>query len=73
MTTAVVSSKYQIVIPKSARKKFPIRPQQRVNILVVDGVLEVIPEKSPESFQGFLPSLSSMGNTKWMDEVREKD
>ena len=71
MTTSVVSSKYQIVIPKRVRKKFPIHPQQRVNILVVNGVLEIIPEKSAKDFQGFLPSFPS--KKKWMSELREKD
>lgn len=43
MTTATVGSRYQVVIPRAARRRMPIRPHSKVNIEVRDHCLVVYP------------------------------
>lgn len=43
MTTATVGSRYQVVIPRAARRQMPIRPHSKVNIEVRNHCLVVYP------------------------------
>jgi len=43
MSTATVGSRYQVVIPREARKLIPLRPHSKVNIEVRDHCLVVYP------------------------------
>ncbi len=54
MATALISPKYQIVIPKEIRKSMNLKPGQRLTLLEKDGRIEVRPLLSPEQFIGFL-------------------
>lgn len=66
MTTVTVSSKYQIVIPKIARKTMKIKPGQKLQLIQTNGKLEFIPLKSIKEARGFLKGINT-------DIIREKD
>jgi len=59
MPTATVSSKYQVVIPKSVRTKLGIRPGEKMQVFLYDGRIEYAPVKSLRSLRGFLPGLET--------------
>ena len=65
MTTVTVSSKYQIVIPKSARGRLKIKPGQELVVLEKDDSFELVKVGPIEEAAGFLPGL--MKGTSWKD------
>ena len=66
MDTATISSKYQIVIPRSIREKWKIKPGQKVRLIVYGNHLEVVPVRDIHEARGFLKGMSS-------EIVREED
>lgn len=54
MTTALLSPKYQIVIPKEIRKSLNLQPGQRLQLVEKDGKIEVRPILTPDQLIGFL-------------------
>lgn len=66
MTTVTVSSKYQIVIPKAARKNMKIKPGQKLQLIQGIDKLEFIPLKSVKEARGFLKGINT-------EIKREKD
>ena len=59
MDTATISSKYQIVIPRSIREKWKIKPGQKVRLIVYGNHLEVVPVRDIKEARGFLKGMSS--------------
>jgi len=59
MTTARVSSKYQVIIPKEIREKLNIRVGQKFQILHYGGRIEFIPQKSVKRMRGFLKGIDT--------------
>jgi AbrB family looped-hinge helix DNA binding protein len=45
---SIVSTKYQIVIPKALRKQLDIKPGQKVELTKVDGIIHVEPKLTPQ-------------------------
>ncbi|MCK5145203.1 AbrB/MazE/SpoVT family DNA-binding domain-containing protein [bacterium] len=43
MSVATVGMRYQIVIPAKERKKIGLKPNQKVNVMVKDGIIIVEP------------------------------
>lgn len=54
MTTALLSPKYQIVIPKEIRKSMNLQPGQRLQLIEKEGKIEVRPILTPDQLIGFL-------------------
>jgi len=54
MTTALLSPKFQIVIPKEIRRAMKLRPGQRLELVQKDGTIEVRPILTPDQLIGFL-------------------
>jgi AbrB family looped-hinge helix DNA binding protein len=54
MQTALLSPKYQIVIPKEIRKSLNLKPGQRLQVTEVNGKIEVRPILTPEQLIGYL-------------------
>lgn len=54
MTTALLSPKYQIVIPKEIRKIFNLKPGQRLQVIERNGHIEVSPILTPDQLLGYL-------------------
>jgi AbrB family looped-hinge helix DNA binding protein len=59
METVTISSKYQMVIPKAIRKRWGIRPGQKVRLVLYNDRLEVIPIREIKEARGFLKGMDS--------------
>lgn len=59
MTTITVSPKFQVVIPKPIREALGLRPGQKLHALLVDGRIELIPQRPVKQMRGFLPGLDT--------------
>jgi len=59
MDTVTISSKYQMVIPRAIRKKWNIKPGQKVRLIIIGNRLEVVPVRDIKSARGFLEGMSS--------------
>jgi len=57
--TVTVSSKYQIVIPRTIRESLGIRPGMKLHALEYRGRLELVPVKSAKQARGFLKGLDT--------------
>lgn len=54
MTSALLSPKFQIVIPKEIRKSMNLKPGQRLQLTEKNGKIEICPILTPEQLIGFL-------------------
>ena len=59
MESVTVSPKYQVVIPKKAREELGLKPGQKVQVIVFDGRIELIPIMPIEKARGFLEGIGS--------------
>lgn len=59
MTTVTVSPKYQVVIPKAARQALGVKPGQRVEVIVFEGRLELVPVRKPSDLRGFVKGIAT--------------
>ena len=66
MTQTVVSSKYQIVIPKEVRSKIDLEKGQVLQVVVRNGVIMLIPDRPLAELRGFVKGMES-------SELRDKD
>ena len=66
MTAVTVSPKYQIVIPKEVRDAMGIVSGQKVQILVHQNRIELIPLKPMREMKGFLKGIDT-------DVARDED
>lgn len=57
MTQVVVSSKYQVVIPKAVRQQVPLRTGQKLAVVVKEGVIALVPDRPLASFRGFVKGI----------------
>lgn len=69
MDTVTISEKYQMVIPKSVREKWRIKPGQKVRLIVYGNVLEVVPVRNIKEARGFLKGMSSTVEREEEDRV----
>lgn len=53
MQTVTVSSKYQVVIPKSVRETLKLKPGQRMHVIEYDNRIELIPDRGISELRGF--------------------
>jgi len=54
MAEIIVSGKYQIVIPAGVRKSFNIKKDQKLQLVVEDDGIKLIPNISFSEMRGFL-------------------
>jgi AbrB family looped-hinge helix DNA binding protein len=59
MHTVTVSPKYQIVIPKAVRTSLQLRPGQKLQVIELDGRIELIPDKGITELKGFLKGIDT--------------
>lgn len=59
MDTVTLSSKYQIVIPRSIREKWNVKPGQKVRLIIYGNRLEMVPVRDIKEARGFLKGMSS--------------
>jgi AbrB family looped-hinge helix DNA binding protein len=57
MNQVTVSPKYQVVIPASVRQSLDIKPGQKVQVLLYEGRIELIPLRPIKRARGFLKGM----------------
>ncbi len=59
MSTVIVSSKYQVVIPEEIRSRLKLKAGQKVVMLEKDGVVHVIPVRPMREVRGFAKGVDT--------------
>ena len=57
--TVTVSPKYQVVIPKELREPLKLAPGQKVQMLLYEDRIELIPVRSIKKMRGFLRGIDT--------------
>ncbi|OGX60724.1 MAG: AbrB family transcriptional regulator [Omnitrophica WOR_2 bacterium RIFOXYC2_FULL_45_15] len=58
---SVLSSKYQLVIPKQVRKQLDLKSNQKIEFLVKDRMITLIPERPLKEMRGYLKKMNIKG------------
>jgi AbrB family looped-hinge helix DNA binding protein len=59
METVTVSPKFQVVIPKEIREALKLTPGQKVQALLYENRIELIPVRSVKRMRGFLKGINT--------------
>ena len=59
MDVVTISPKFQVVIPRSVRERLNLTPGQKVQALVYDGRVELIPLRPAKALRGFLKGIDT--------------
>ena len=59
MTTVTISPKFQVVIPKGIREQLQLSPGQKVQAIVYEGRIELIPLRPTREMRGFLAGIDT--------------
>ncbi len=59
MTTVTVSPKYQVVIPQAIRKSLGLQPGQKIQAILYENRIELIPVQPMQSMRGFLKGIDT--------------
>ncbi len=59
MATVTISPKFQVVIPKEIRQRLGLKPGQKVQTIVFDNRIELIPVKPIKKMRGFLKGIDT--------------
>lgn len=59
MAQAVISTKYQVVIPREIRQVLGLSPGQSVQVLTKGGVIHLVPIRPARQLRGFVEGISS--------------
>ncbi|MBM3470271.1 MAG: AbrB/MazE/SpoVT family DNA-binding domain-containing protein [Armatimonadetes bacterium] len=66
METVTISPKFQVVIPKGIRDKLKLRPGQKVQAILYQDRIELVPVRPVREMKGFLRGIDT-------DVPRERD
>ena len=59
VSTVTISPKFQVVIPKDVREKLGLTPGQKVQTIVFEDRIELIPVKPIKKMKGFLKGIDT--------------
>ena len=59
MESVRLSSKYQVVIPRSVRESMHLQPGQKVHVLPYENRIELIPVRPLAKLRGFLKGIDT--------------
>lgn len=59
METVTVSPRFQVVIPLSARKVLDIKPGQKIQVIVYEDRIVLLPLRRPQNLRGFLKGIDT--------------
>jgi AbrB family looped-hinge helix DNA binding protein len=59
MSSATISPKFQVIIPKDIREQLQLKRGQKMTVFVKGGVISLILEKPIETFRGFLKGMNA--------------
>lgn len=60
MDVVTVSPKFQVVIPREIRERLKLEPGQKVQALVYENRIELIPIRAIKSMRGFLRGVNTV-------------
>ncbi len=66
MTEVVISPKFQVVIPKEIRDKFPLQKGQKIAVLAKGDMIILMPRAPLKHYRGFLKGAAGT------EPIREK-
>ena len=69
MSAVKVSPKFQVVIPKDARSQLGIEAGDRLEVVTLDGRIELVPVKRPRDLRGFLKGIDTMVHRESSDRA----
>ena len=61
MSEVLISTKYQVVIPKDVRKELSLKSGQKVICIAKEGIIHLIPDRPLSSLRGITKGISSKG------------
>jgi len=59
MDTVTISPKFQVVIPKDIRESLKLAPGQKVQAIVYENRIELIPQRPMKKMRGFLEGMDT--------------
>ena len=59
MDVVTISPKFQVVIPRAVRERLNLAPGQKVQALVMDDRIELIPLRPARALRGFLKGIDT--------------
>jgi AbrB family looped-hinge helix DNA binding protein len=59
METAIVSPEFHVAIPQAIREALDLQPGQRVQVILYQSRIELIPVRSVRDMRGFLPGIDT--------------
>ena len=59
MTTLTISPKYQVVIPKAIREMLRLKPGQKIQAIVYQDRIELIPVRPVKKMRGFISGIDT--------------
>ena len=59
MDVVIVSPKFQVVLPARVRQSLGIKPGHKVQVILYDGRIELIPLKPIKKMRGFLKGIDT--------------
>ena len=59
MAAVTVSPKYQVVIPKEVREKLGLSPGQKIQVVVYDDRIVLIPVRPMKQMRGYLQGIDT--------------
>ena len=59
MAAVTISPKFQVVIPKNIRERLELRPGQKVQTILYDDRIELVPERPAAKMRGFLRGIDT--------------
>jgi len=57
--SVTVSPKYQVVIPVEVRREMGIKPGQKLDMLVIDGQISLVPVTPARALRGFAKGITT--------------
>lgn len=69
MASTVISTKFQVVIPKSVRERLGLKPRQRLHVIEKGGVITLVPEVPLKSLKGVVKGVNWEGIREKKDRV----
>ena len=59
MDIVTISPKFQVVIPKDIRDRLKLRPGQKIQAILYDDRIELVPVRAARKLRGFLKGLDT--------------
>jgi len=59
MKSVTISPKYQVVIPREVRQSMEIKPGSKVQVLLYENRIELIPIRNMRRMRGFLKGIDT--------------